>query len=91
MYRRAPYDARYTCTVSSPGAQTLLHLAAIGRRLGLSRERARQIADSDPTFPEPAHRIGRMRLWNATDIETWITEHRPEHADTRPAQEGPTP
>lgn len=51
----------------------------IARRLGVSRERARQlIASAD--FPAHEHETGRTRLWNPDLVERWIAEHRPGDA-----------
>jgi hypothetical protein len=46
-----------------------LTLAAIGRYLNVSPERARQVANSDPTFPAPVQ--DRPRRWRRADIEEW--------------------
>jgi hypothetical protein len=53
--------------------------ADIARRLGLSQERARQIANSGG-FPPPRFRHGLARFWVVADIEAWIAEHRPERS-----------
>lgn len=44
--------------------------ADIGRRLGLSRERVRQLAERD-TFPEALGRLGRARVWRWEEVERW--------------------
>lgn len=49
----------------------------IGNRIGVSRERARQLI-AGPDFPDPVQATGRTRLWDPDDVEAWITEHRPE-------------
>ena len=51
----------------------------IGRRLGVSRTRAAQLA-ARPDFPRPARTVGRVRVWHAADIEAWIAVHRPAGA-----------
>ncbi len=51
----------------------------IARRLGVGRERARQLIAS-AAFPAPEHQTGRTRLWNPDLVERWIAEHRPSDA-----------
>lgn len=48
----------------------------IARRLGLSRERCRQLTHR-PDFPQPAGSLSGARAWAADDIDQWIAEHRP--------------
>jgi predicted DNA-binding transcriptional regulator AlpA len=50
--------------------------AEIGKRLGVSRQRVSQLAQ-DPAFPQPIADLAAGRIWRATDIERWITEHGP--------------
>lgn len=50
--------------------------ADIARRLGISQERARQLANGDD-FPAPSFRHGLRRFWTIDDVEAWIAEHRP--------------
>lgn len=49
----------------------------IGRRLGISAERARQLSHRDG-FPAPTVSHGKVRLWRPTDVEAWIKENRPD-------------
>ncbi len=58
----------------------LISTSDIGRRLGVSRERARQLINGEG-FPEPVQEVGRTRLWDPADIERWIETNRP--ADVR--------
>ncbi|ADP84394.1 DNA-binding protein [Pseudofrankia inefficax] len=51
----------------------------IGRRLGISAERARQLSHRDG-FPAPSVAHGKVRLWRPADVEQWIGEHRPDKA-----------
>ncbi len=44
--------------------------AEAARRLGLSRERVRQLA-SRPEFPEPVGRIGNAIVWRWAEVEKW--------------------
>ncbi len=55
--------------------------ADIAKRLGVSQERARQIANTDH-FPAPRFRHGLARFWTIDDVEQWITEHRPDKPAT---------
>ncbi|ONH55433.1 RNA polymerase subunit sigma-70 [Frankia sp. CcI49] len=52
----------------------------IGARLGISRERARQLSH-DEAFPAPIGRVGHIRMWSADDIERWAGENRPDKAE----------
>jgi prophage regulatory protein len=49
----------------------LLGLAAIARRLGVSRQRAHKLAERDD-WPRPAHELATGRVWRETDVEAWI-------------------
>lgn len=51
----------------------------ISKRLGLSRQRVDQLTH-DPSFPEPYDELIAARIWQASDIEAWIAEHRPHLA-----------
>lgn len=54
--------------------------AEVGRRLGISRERVRQLAERDD-FPASLGLLGRARVWRWADIERWQAErHEPQHA-----------
>jgi prophage regulatory protein len=51
----------------------------IADRLGVSRERVRQLTlRSD--FPEPYERLAMGTVWLVADVERWIRIHRP-HLD----------
>ncbi|KJE19343.1 hypothetical protein FF36_06373 [Frankia torreyi] len=52
----------------------------IARRLGVTSERARQLTHR-PTFPAPRQQAAHIRLWDADDVEQWITAFRPENAE----------
>lgn len=59
-----------------PGcAAVLWTTGAIGRRLGVGAERARQLSHR-PDFPAPAAVEGLTRLWCSTDIVSWQRRHR---------------
>jgi predicted DNA-binding transcriptional regulator AlpA len=51
----------------------------VADRLGVSRQRALQIAnDRREDFPAPFDELpGRIQVWLITDVEAWIAEHRP--------------
>lgn len=44
--------------------------AEAARRLGLSRERIRQLA-SRPDFPRPLGTVGRATVWRWRDLADW--------------------
>lgn len=50
--------------------------AEAARRLGLSRERVRQLAEK-PGFPEPLGKVGNAIVWRWRDVERWSAA-RPE-------------
>lgn len=50
--------------------EQLLTGADVARRLGLSRERVRQLAQRDD-FPQPLGRVGNYIVWRAEEIEAW--------------------
>lgn len=54
---------------------------AIARRMGLSRERVRQLTHT-AGFPPPVGRLYGARAWATNDIDEWIRVHRPELADS---------
>ncbi|MFY1576158.1 helix-turn-helix transcriptional regulator [Verrucosispora sp. WMMD703] len=50
--------------------------AEIQERLGVSRQRTRQIIDR-PDFPAPYERLRMGAVWRIADVERWIAQHRP--------------
>jgi hypothetical protein len=48
----------------------LVTSADIGRRLGLSKQRAHQLA-AMPAFPDPVGQVGRSAVWRWPDVEVW--------------------
>jgi hypothetical protein len=62
----------------------LLNLTAVGRLLNVSVERARQVANDDPTFPAPA--TEKPRRWSRARVERWAERH---WWDTRPWRKRP--
>lgn len=67
--------------VKYSGAVThhLMGAAEIAERLGVSRQRAHQIA-AQPSFPAPTADLASGKVWEAEPVEAWIREHRPEAA-----------
>ena len=53
---------------------TLLNKTQIGEALGISRERARQLA-LRPSFPEPVAKRGKELLWERQQILNWAREN----------------
>jgi predicted DNA-binding transcriptional regulator AlpA len=52
------------------GRDELVTGAEAARRLGISRERVRQLAQRDD-FPEPVGRLGSYTVWRWRDVERW--------------------
>lgn len=50
----------------------------VARRLGLSRERIRQLAELEGRFPTPAAIVGGYRVWRWGDVRDWaqVTERK---------------
>jgi hypothetical protein len=53
--------------------------AEVGRRLGISRERVRQLT-ARPDFPEPLGRIGPAKVWRWQQVLDWDARHRQQPA-----------
>ena len=54
-----------------------VRLVEIATLLGVTMQRAHQIADEDG-FPLPVGRGGQSRLWDRREVETWAKEWRRE-------------
>jgi hypothetical protein len=50
-----------------------LNLTEISRYLNVSVERARQVANDDPTFPAPSS--DHPRRWSSAKVERWAERH----------------
>jgi len=50
--------------------ENLVTGADVARRLQISRERVRQLAERDD-FPQPVGRLGSYIIWRWSDIEPW--------------------
>ncbi len=47
---------------------------------GVSKQRVYQIT-SRRDFPKPVAELTQGRVWRKSDVQRWITEHRPDLAD----------
>jgi hypothetical protein len=54
-----------------------VRLVEIGEILGVSKQRAHQIAD-EPGFPAPVGEDGRGRQWNRREVTAWAKRWRKE-------------
>lgn len=52
----------------------------IRQRLGYSREWVQRLI-TRRDFPEPYQKLRMGSVWDAEDVERWITENRPELED----------
>jgi hypothetical protein len=52
--------------------------AEIGRRLGISRERVRQLAVADE-FPTSLGALGASRIWRWRDVKAWSETRQTAH------------
>ena len=55
--------------------------AEAARRLGISRERLRQLATRED-FPAPLGVLGRATVWRASDIAEWAAAHERTYSQT---------
>ena len=51
--------------------EDLVTAAEIGRRLGVTRQRASQLA-ARPGFPKPLGRLGHYVIWRWSDVRAWL-------------------
>lgn len=51
--------------------EDLVTAADIGRRIGRTRERARQLSQEDG-FPPAIGRLGNYTVWRWSDVEPWL-------------------
>jgi predicted DNA-binding transcriptional regulator AlpA len=59
------------------GRTVTVRLVEIAELLGVSRQRAHQIAE-EPGFPTPVERDGRGRLWERREVAAWEKGWRAE-------------
>jgi len=66
----------------------LMGSTEIGSLLGVSRQRAAQLAAEYDDFPAPVATLAAGRIWKRADIEAWIAAHpdRPTGRPRRPEQ-----
>jgi predicted DNA-binding transcriptional regulator AlpA len=57
--------------------RTPIRLVEIAELLGVSKQRAHQLADEDG-FPAPVGREGQSRLWDRRHVKAWAKEWRRE-------------
>lgn len=50
-----------------------MNLSDIARLLGVSRQRAAQLAEHE-NFPEPFGAMGRGKVWRRADVMAWATQ-----------------
>ena len=64
--------------INVPGKRKLYTTGDIADLLGVTRQRALQIAnDRREDFPAPFDELpGRIQVWLITDVEAWIAAHR---------------
>ncbi|WP_083971556.1 hypothetical protein [Actinoplanes awajinensis] len=55
----------------------LMGAAEIGKRLRLSKQRTYVIVGRKG-FPDPQAELAMGKVWLAEDVESWISENRPE-------------
>ncbi|HZU74065.1 MAG TPA: hypothetical protein VE990_14965 [Acidimicrobiales bacterium] len=68
----------------------LVSLTEIGRMLGVSRQRAAQLAAEYDDFPQPAAMVGSRRIWSEAAVTEWAKRH-PDRRPGRPIQgKGPS-
>lgn len=53
--------------------EDLVTAADIGRRHGVTRERARQLSLEDG-FPAPIGRLGNYTVWRWSDVQPWLED-----------------
>lgn len=65
--------------------EDLVTLPDIGRRLGVSRQRAHQLSDMEG-FPAPVGRVGTQTVWRWTEVFEWNGARSPARGPApRPA------
>jgi predicted DNA-binding transcriptional regulator AlpA len=61
--------------MSTTQLEDLITGAEVGRRLGISTERVRQLAGR-PDFPPPAGRVGKAVVWKTSDVDEYAAGRR---------------
>jgi len=65
----------------------LVGVAELSEMLGVSRQRAVQIADAYTDFPAPDVELASGRVWQRSSVERWIEKH-PDRRPGRPPKGG---
>jgi predicted DNA-binding transcriptional regulator AlpA len=65
--------------INMPGKRKLYTTGDVADLLGVTRQRALQIAnDRRLDFPAPFDTLpGNIQVWLITDVDRWMAEHRP--------------
>jgi hypothetical protein len=65
--------------INMPGKRKLYTTGDVADLLGVTRQRALQIAnDRRLDFPAPFDTLpGNIQVWLITDVDRWMLEHRP--------------
>jgi predicted DNA-binding transcriptional regulator AlpA len=67
------YVKEFTLCAVRVGRDELVTGAEIARRLGVSRERVRQLAE-ETGFPPALGRLGASKVWRWADVRAWAKE-----------------
>ena len=72
-------------SVSTLGKMTdhLVGVAELSELLGVTRQRAIQIADAYEDFPAPQVVLASGRIWARAEVEEWVVRH-PDRRPGRP-------
>lgn len=65
----------------------LVGISEIAGMLGVTRQRAVQLVDGYPDFPNPAATLAAGRIWERQSVEEWIARH-PQRRPGRRRQTG---
>ena len=71
--------------LAHPQTVRMVGAEQVGEMLGVSRQRASKLADTDPAFPPPATTLpGGRRLWTETAALTYVTRRLAEAPGSGP-------
>ena len=77
MIRRHSYLRGRAAESLSGNRSKTVRIIAIAELLGVSKQRAHQIAD-EPGFPAPVGREGQSRVWDRREVTSWAKRWRRE-------------
>ncbi|MGH9056560.1 MAG: DNA-binding protein [Acidimicrobiales bacterium] len=69
---------------------SVVGISEVGAILGVSRQRAAQIAAEHSDFPQPIAQLRSGRVWDEAAVRAWVTNHpdrrpgRPPHSPDGP-------